>query len=268
MNLDALTFVVRFQTAQFKLHFQKLARRTYLIPPPSAVAGFLGAMMGVERGDLKNFCKKHNLLAGAELRHLEGFYATISRVFKFDRDKKGLVQLMEEFLLRKPIGKRKLEDVYKDMLGLLPLKESEELFKPEYKFAIVAEDTVVKECLRRLLRFDFMYDVFGGNDYHFLEYIGNVRRGHFIKSKKGGGYCPAKYLERIEAEAYTLIADTSFIPNKGITQTPMVIFAQVGPDMEDFAFAYRTDIVATQELGAVSDGESTIFVYDPTRYLI
>jgi CRISPR-associated Cas5-like protein len=259
---------VRFQTAQFKLHFQKLARGTYLIPPPSAVAGFLGAVMGVERSELKNFCKKHNLLAGAELRHLEGFYATISRIFKFDRDRKSVVQLLEEFLLRKPIGKRKLEEVYKDMLGLLPLKESEELFKPEYKFAIVARDTVVKECLRRLLRFDFMYDVFGGNDYHFVEYIGNVRKGHFIESKKGSGYCPAKYLGRIEAEAYTLIADTSFIPNRGIPQTPIVIFAQVGPNMEGFAFVYRADIITTQELKAVSDGESTIFVYDPTGYLV
>lgn len=268
MNLDALTFVVRFQTAQFKLHFQKLARRTYLIPPPSAVAGFLGAMMGVERSELRNFCKKQNVLAGAELRHLEGFYTTISRIFKFDRDKNGIVQLLGEFLSRKPTGKRRLEEVYKDMLGLLPLKESEELFKPEYKFAIAARDTVVKECSRRLLEFDFKYDVFGGNDYHFVEYIGNVREGRLIESKKGSGYCPAKYLGQIKSEVYTIITDTMYIPNRGIPQTPIVIFAQIGPHMENFAFVYRADIIITQETNAVSDGESTIFVYDPTRYLV
>lgn len=268
MNLDALTFVVRFQTAQFKLHFQKLARRTYFIPPPSAVAGFFGAIMGVERSELRNFCKKQSVLVGAELRHLEGFYITISRIFKFDRDKNGIVQLLEEFLSRKPIGKRGLENVYKDMLGLLPLKESEELLKPEYKFAIVAKDIVVKECLRRILEFDFKYDVFGGNDYHFVEYIGNVREGHLIKSKEGSGYCPAKYLGRIKSEAYTIITDTTYIPTSGIPQTPIVIFAQVGPRMEDFAFVYRANIVTNQEINAVSDGESTIFVYDPRGYLV
>ena len=47
--MHALTFIIQFQTAQFKKHLLKLFRGTYLIPPPSVVAGVFGAILGVDR---------------------------------------------------------------------------------------------------------------------------------------------------------------------------------------------------------------------------
>jgi len=263
-----LTFVVRFQTAQFKTHFQKLVRKTYLIPPPSAVVGLFCAILGISRNKLKNFCKEKNILAGAELRSLEGYYTTFSRIFKLDRNYKDIIELLNEWSSHKPTGKRQLRDVYKDIAGLTPIKESEELFKPEYKFAIAANNEIVKEGLRRIRELDFEYDIFGGNDYHFVEYIGDAREAHLIKSREGSGYCPTEDVQRIKAQNYTIITDAKYSLRNGGLRPPIVIFAPIGPKMKTFAFVHGASIITTLKKDAVYDGESTIFVYDPTRCLV
>jgi len=260
--MKALTFVIGFQTAQFKVHVQKLSRRTYLIPPPSAVAGIFGAILGVPRKELKNYCRKQKLLVGAELRSLEGYYTTISRIFKFDRDEKGIKRLLEKWL-RKPMDVR----IYKDIVGLMPLKESEELFRPEYKFAIAAEDEVIDEGLRRIRELNFEYDIFGGNDYHFVHYIGDAREARLIRSKEGTGYCPAKDVYSINAQEYEIIAANSCLSERGIS-LPVVISAPVGPVMDVFTFVYKASIITKSERYAVQDDESTIFVFNPTRCLV
>lgn len=264
-----LTFRVRFQTAQFKVHFQKLTRKTYLIPPPSAVIGLFGAMLGISRNELKDFCKKQNVLAGAKLCSLQGYYTTISRIFKFDRSSKEIIELLKEWSSRRPAGKkRQLREVYKDIVGLTPLKESEGLFRPEYKFAIAARDKVVKEGLRRIRELNFEYDIFGGNDYHFVEYIGNAREARLVKTREGSGYHQTDHIQSIKAQNYTIIANTKYSISEGFLRLPTIIFAPVGPEMETFAFVYGANIVTTSEKNAVYDGESTIFVHDPTRCLI
>jgi len=267
MGMRSLTFIIRFQTAQFKLHFQKLARRTYLIPPPSAVAGIFGAILGVSRSDLKRFCKEQNILTGAELRNLEGYYVTLSRILKFDRDDKSVIKLLKEWLLREPKGKRTLSDVYRDILGLYPLKESEELFKPEYKFAIAGRDQIIKEGLRRIRDLDFKYDIFGGNDYHFVDYIGDACEAFLIKSREGRGYCPVEDVQGISAQEYNIITNTNYL-SKNPTNLPLVIFAPIGPEMKSFMFVYETNIITKSEKIAVQDRESTIFIFDPCRCLV
>lgn len=259
----AVTFIVRFRTAQFKLHFQKLARRTYLIPPPSAVAGIFGAILGVERNKLEAFCEENSVMTGAELRNLEGYYITLSRIFKFDRDARDIVRLLEEFWTHTPRGKRTLESVYKDVYGLMPIKESEELFKPEYKLAMVARNELVKKVLRRLRAFDFEYEIFGGNDYHLVEHMGKPREARVIKSKRGRGYCPASELEKIEALNYKIILNTKNSFSKSNLQPPIVFFADVGLQLKTFAFVYGANIITKTERDAVQDEESTIYVYRP-----
>jgi len=260
--VKALTFVVGFQTAQFKVHVQKLARRTYLIPPPSAVAGLFGAILGVPRDQLKDYCRRRRMLTGAELRSLEGCYTATSRIFKFDRDEKGIRRLLERWL-KKPTDVQ----VYKDIVGLMPLKESEELFRPEYKFAVAAEDDVIDEGLRRIRKLDFEYEIFGGNDYHFVHYIGDAREAHLIKSKKGSGYCPAEEVHSIDAREYEIITATSRLSERNV-RFPVVISAPIGPEMEIFTFVYKANIAAKSERYAVQDGESTIYVFDPARCFV
>jgi hypothetical protein len=243
------------------MHFQKLARRTYLIPPPSAVAGLFGAILGVPRNKLKAYCKEQKILAGAELRNLEGYYITFSRIFKFDRDERGIIRLLREWL-RNPIN------VYREIFQLMPLKESEELFKPEYKFAIAAEDKVIEEGLRRVRELDFEYDIFGGNDYYFADYIGDARESRLIKSKEGSGYCLAEAIKHIHAREYKVVTNTKCLLEKNDILLPLVIPAPVGPEMELFVFVYKASIVVKSERDAVQDEESTIFVFDPVRCLV
>ncbi len=270
--MKALTFVVRFETAQFKLHHQKLARRTYLIPPPSAVAGLFGAILGVPREELKKFCEEKRVLAGAELRSLGGHYVTISRIFKFDRKRRAIMSLLKNYWegAKRAYEGKKYRRAYKEMDELRPLKESEELFRPEYKLAIAAEDEVVEEGLRRLRELDFEYEIFGGNDYHFVDYVGDAREARLVKSREGAGYCPSERVREVrvqERRLGTMHGTRRLVEGRG-ERVPMLVISPVGPALEDFVFAYRAIIVADTEMDAVQDEESTIFVFDPVRYLV
>ena len=144
----ALTFIVRFLTAQFKDHMQKMTRRTYLIPPPSAIAGIFGAILGLKREEL--YKVSNEMLAGAELRFLGGRIVTSARIFKMDRLPSALISL-----LRRYYSGERSEDVIKDMQGLLTIKESEELYMPEYKFAIASPNkALIEEGMKRLKEYD------------------------------------------------------------------------------------------------------------------
>ena len=267
--MKALTFTVRFQTAQFRAHHQKLTRRTYLIPPPSAVAGLFGAIIGVPKNKLKSYCKEQNVLAGAELRNLGGYYTTLSRTFKFDCDVEEIRKRLMEWLSQKPRKGRSPEDVYRDVLGLVPLKQSEELLKPEYKFAVAAKDKTTKKASKRIKELDFEHDIFGGNDYHFVDYIGDVcDEARLVISKNGRGYCPRDALLRIESQNYKVIIDPKYSLWGNVRRLPLMIFDTVGPKIEAFAFVYGANIITNVEIDAVQDMESTIFVYDPTRCLV
>lgn len=264
--MRALTFIVRFQTAQFKLHHQKLVRKTYLIPPPSAVAGLFGAVLGVPRRELKAFCRENGVMAGAELLSLEGFYVTLARIFKFDSERSslgGLKKLINDYW-------NGSERALKDMLGTRPIKESEELFRPTYKFAVVAENKVIDEGLKRLRELYFEYEIFGGNDYHFVEDIGNVREANIIKSLEGTGYCPIDLVKDIHAysQRFEVVRSIEYLAGRRELNLPFIVSAPVGPDLEQFFFAYRANFVTRTEVDAVYDGESKIFVFNAERYLV
>jgi CRISPR-associated Cas5-like protein len=235
-SLKALTFKIRFLTAQFKDHTSKLTRRTYLIPPPSVVAGVFGAILGLKRKELAELSK--GMLAGAELRSLNGRIVTLARIFKFEEEG--------------PIS---------------TIKESEELYMPEYKFAVAScDESLMDEGIRRLRDFDFQYEIFGGNDYHFVEFIGEPRIAKMDRSREGYGYCPREYFERIEAESFNIAYDTSAIEG---TRSPIVMpvtfLANVN---KEFVQAYGAKIITKRELNVVDDGESKIFVYEVSPFLV
>jgi CRISPR-associated Cas5-like protein len=254
MNIKALTLEIEFQTAQFKMHHLILSRRTYLIPPPSAVAGFFCAILGVHRKEMKKFCVDKKILAGAELRGLKGVFTSVSRIFKFDCGLEEVITRLEEWTLHKPRSRknRTLADVYKDIVGMTPLKESEELFEPKYKFGIAGEQGTIEKILERLQSLDFEYDIFGGNDYHFIKTVGEVKRAELVKSTRGAGYCPVDQLRCFELQK---------------DKSPIITFAPVGKKLKTFVFCYGITILAKDEIDAVRDAESTIFVYNPTEYL-
>jgi CRISPR-associated Cas5-like protein len=256
--LKALTFKVRFLTAQFKDHTSKLTRRTYLIPPPSVVAGIFGAILGLKRKELVELSKE--MLAGAELKSLKGRTVNLARIFKFDRSASQLLTLIKSYYENR-------SKVIKDIQGILTIKESEELYMPEYKFAVASSDeSLMDEGIRRLRDFDFQYEIFGGNDYHFVEFMGEPRIAKMDRSREGYGYCPREYFERIEAESFNIAYNTNAIEG---TRSPIVMpvtfLANVN---KEFVQAYRAKIITKRELNVVDDGESKIFVYEVSPFLV
>jgi len=256
--VKALTFRVRFFTAQFKIHTQKLTRRSYLIPPPSAVTGFFGAVLGLPREVL--YYKSDNILAGAELLRFEGRAVSLSRIFKIDRSAESLSRLLSDYYKLLELSEKKRKEVIKDIQGLLTIKEDEMLYMPEYKFAVAStDDMLIERGFKKLKNLDFEYDVFGGNDYHFVEYIGDVKLAKVIKTTSGRGYCRCSDLDHIEANEFTIIKNVT----SAIAYRPLVIPAPFHENgtYEDYVQVYGADIVTRRALDAVDDGESKIFVY-------
>jgi CRISPR-associated Cas5-like protein len=257
-SLRALTFKARFFTAQFKDHLSKLTRRTYLIPPPSAVAGIFGAILGLKREELAEVSKE--MLAGAELRSLGGRVTTLARIFKFDRTPSQLLAL-----IRKYQGGE--AEVIKEIRELLPIEESEEMYMPEYRLAIASSDeSLLEEGARRLKDLDFEYEVFGGNDYHLPEFVGDPRPARMYKSREGYGYCPREDFERVEAESFDVVFNMDAVKQ---TKVPMVMPIKFLANVNaDFVQVYGAKIVARRELNVVDDGESKVFVYQVSPFLL
>jgi CRISPR-associated Cas5-like protein len=256
--LKALTFKIRFSTAQFKDHTSKLTRRTYLIPPPSVVAGVFGAVLGLKRKEL--FEMSREILAGAELKSLNGRIVTLARIFKFDRTASQLLTLVRSYYEDR-------NKVIKDIQGILPIKESEELYMPEYKFAVASSnESLIDEGIRRLRDFSFEYEIFGGNDYHFIEFIGEPKTAKMNGSREGCGYCPREDFERIESESFNIAFDISAIEEtRNLIVMPVMFLANVN---KEFVQVYGAKIVTKRELDVVDDGESKIFVYEVSRFLV
>jgi len=251
--------MARFLTAQYKEHTQKITRRTYLIPPPSAVAGIFGAIIGVKREKLIDVSE--DIWAGAELKSSEGRITTLARVFKIDRPASKLLDLVKEYYY----GER--GKVIKDVQGLLTIKESEELYMPEYKFAIASSnDILIDEGLRRLREYDFEYEVFGGNDYNLPEFIGDPKPAKVEKSREGCGYCPREDLDRVEAGSFNVAFNVDALEwMKPPIIVPVMFLANV--NME-FVQVYRAKIITKKELNVVNDGEDKIFVYKVKPFLV
>jgi CRISPR-associated Cas5-like protein len=256
--LKALTFKVRFITAQFKDHMSKLTRRTYLIPPPSAVAGFFGAMLGLDREKLAKLAKE--ILAGAELRSLGGRITTLARIFKFDRPTSELLALIKRYY-------KDRSEAWEEVQQLSPIYESEELYMPEYKFAIASNnESLIEEGAKRLRKLDFEYEVFGGNDYHFVDYVGDPKSATVYSSREGYGYCPREDFEHIEAKSYNVVFDTNVIKEvKGPIVMPVMFLAKVNAE---FIQVYGAKIITKRELSVVDDGESKVFVYEVHPFLL
>jgi hypothetical protein len=242
-----------------------MTRRTYLIPPPSAVAGIFGAVLGLNRAKLVELSK--DMLAGAELRSLNGRITTLARIFKFDRPASQLLTLIRKYYEASYKNREDREKVMKDIEGLLTIKESEELYMPEYKFAVASNnEPLLEEGMRRLRDFDFEYEIFGGNDYHFVEFVGDPRPARVYNSREGYGYCPREDFERLETDSFNIVYDISAVEG---TKYPVILPVTFLANVKaDYIQVYGAKIIASRELAIIDDGESKIFVYEVNPFLV
>lgn len=220
-KFSALTFRVSFETAQFRKHLIKLYRDTYLMPLPSAVVGIVGAVLGERRASLRDFACERELLAGSMMLGYEGTVSETMTVIKM----KGWREV-----IRTP-------------------KRNVMLFKPSYKVAVASSSVeLMGELERRLRNMDFEFDVFGGNDYNFLSYLGDVRRARLTRASAGYGYSRLSDLKGIEGSGLIQVDEVN---DGAITK---------------YAFGYGAKLLVSRGL-AVDDGEHPILVHSAWRFL-
>lgn len=216
--------------------------------------------MGIPRDNLLEDSKK--ILAGAELIKLEGRVVTLARIFKIDRPVRGLISLLKEYLV---MSEEKRAESVKEIQGLLPVKESEELYMAEYKFAIASShENLIDEGFRRLEDLDFEYEIFGGNDYHFVDFIGNVRPATVKMGRQARGYCRRNDFEGIRANDFKVTWSINNAQRMPLIM-PVTFLANV---KEEFISVYGADIIVSRELHLVNDGESQIFVYEAAPFIV
>ncbi len=221
-DAGALTFTLAFETAQFKKHPVKLYRDTYISPPPSAVAGMVGAILGVRRGYLREFACERGLLTGAVLLDYEGVVNETMTVVKM-KDWRQYI--------RSP-------------------KRSVLLYRPRYRIAVASPDVkTVDELERRLKHLDFEFELFGGNDYNFASYVGEVRKGKLVRTKRGHGYCRLSDLDGVEGNGTLHLDDLN------------------EENLEKYAFGQGVTLRLKEEALAVDDGEHRILVHESWKFL-
>ncbi|MCS7102304.1 MAG: CRISPR-associated protein Cas5 [Candidatus Korarchaeum sp.] len=220
-RFSALTFRMSFETAQFRKHLVKFYRDTYLLPLPSAVAGIVGAVLGVRRPELAIKGKTLELKTGSMMLGYEGLISETMTVIKM----KGWREA-----IRTP-------------------KRNVMLFRPSYKLAIASSnDEMIGELADRLRKMRFEFDPFGGNDYNFLSYIGDVREAKLVRTDRGYGCSRLSELRGIEGSGLVQVDEV----NDG--------------NVTKYAFGYRVSFLVREGL-AVDDGEHQILVHDAHSFL-
>jgi hypothetical protein len=156
--------------------------------------------------------------------------------------------------------------VYEEVREILTIKEEQALFRPTYKFAFASsKESLINEAISRLKNLDFEYDVFGGNDYHFVEYIGDVKTASVEASREGSGYCPREYFENIKAYSYSAVPDLSRLKH---LKTPLIVPATFLADIHaEYIQVFGAEIITSKELLVVNDGDSKVFVYKVKPFL-
>jgi len=209
------------------------------MPLPSTIAGIVGAILGVRRKKLKEFVENTNLHCGAMLLGLDGYISEFIRLFKFPKE--SITTIL-----------KKLSDP-KENKKLMPIYKSISLFKPKYKLAISLNNkTIYEELLERLKTYNFVYDIYGGNDYNFVEWIGEIKEAKVMKKKRGWGYCPVELFSSI-GSGYSAVVSSDIV---------------VANIKKKFVFVYGAEVHLKGESWVVDDGESIIFIYEAKPFIV
>jgi len=157
-------FSVSFFTAHFKRHETKKFRSSYFLPPPTVIWGILGAIFGVEREELEKFAKENNLIVGAELCRLKGLATEKATLMPWDPGNRMFIRTVEDF---------------------------EFLIEPHYRIGVYAKESFIEELKKRIEKWDFEFDIYGGISDCFLKDIKNENKAEFIEKTEAKGMIPA-----------------------------------------------------------------------------
>ena len=160
------TFLISFFTAHFKRHETKKFRSTYIIPPPTAIWGIIGAMFGIEREKLNEFAQEHHLTVGAELCELKGLATEKATLMSWDDTK--FIRTIEDF---------------------------EFLIEPKYRIGVYAEVEFIEKLKEKIEKRTFKFDIYGGISDCFLKDIENEHAATFMKGTVARGMIPVDIMD-------------------------------------------------------------------------
>lgn len=167
--MKAITIKITFYEAFFKVHYTKGFRLTYPIPLPTTVAGIFGAMLGIERGELRG--KFHNLYFGAKLLNYEG------------------IVIEQETFLQYKGGHVERGVVHTQIIN-----------HPTYLVALAGEHREIKEFHEFLKSGEMVYLPYGGQNDFFIEKLEVKRLIDVIEGEIAGNYAPQDMVEGFESE--------------------------------------------------------------------
>jgi CRISPR-associated protein Cas5 subtype I-B len=157
------TFLVSFFASHFKRHETKKFRSSYILPPPTAIWGIIGAIFGIDREKLSNFAKENNLIVGAEVCDFKGWATEKVTLATWDSGEKAFATSVEDF---------------------------EFLVEPTFRVGVCAKDELIEEIKQRITRRDFGFDIYGGISDCFMKDIKNENDAEFVKKDKVKGMIP------------------------------------------------------------------------------
>ncbi len=209
------------------------------MPLPSTIAGLIGAILGIRRKFLIEFVKQKDMHCGAELIGFDGYISEYVRFFKFPKKRKSeILKLLED-----PKKRKELMPVYKSL----------SLFQPKYRIAIAVNDEDLRdELMYRLRNFEFVYDVYGGNDYNFVDRIWAIKKAKILTSDRGRGYCSIDDFKSVEPDGKAIISSD-------------VVLANV---KKKFVFVCYGEIILKNKLLVVQDDESRVIVHKASPFLV
>ncbi|MEM2146308.1 MAG: CRISPR-associated protein Cas5 [Candidatus Jordarchaeaceae archaeon] len=172
--MQAILAEITFYEAFFKVHYTKGFRLTYPMPLPTSVAGIFGAMLGIERTEIKD--KFREMLFGSGILKYEGF--TIEN---------------ETFLQYKTAKVQK---------GVV---RTQIINHPTYLIAMAGQSERITKYFNFLKNnSNFVYLPYGGQNDFFVENLTINGLADVIQSDVASNYAPQDMVIKLESSETTL----------------------------------------------------------------
>jgi len=165
--MEAHTFLISFFTAHFKRHETKKFRSSYILPPPTAIWGIIGAIFGVEREELNKFARENNFIVGSELCAFKGLATEKATLMPYDTGNRIFIRTIEDF---------------------------EFLIQPSFKIGVYAKTDMIEELKQKIEKRYFEFDIYGGISDCFLKDIKNEESAEFAEKTDVRGMIPVNLI--------------------------------------------------------------------------
>lgn len=171
--MKAIILKISFFEAHFKVHYTKGYRLSYPVPLPTSIAGIFGALLGVERGDIKD--KFSNFLFGGSL----------NKIGSENYENVTFIQIGNKKFKNWPPG----------------VVKSQILNEPEFTLIMATSDeNKFTEYFNKLEEQKFVYLPYGGQNDFFVKNIELIGTKEVEESDQVINYAPKFLVKKTEID--------------------------------------------------------------------